>query len=158
MRFVLFFLTMLACSQSYPKDSTQLQEKRKREGIECDYMRHRMRSRDRARQDYYNYIRRRQQHGDMCHINHPTVKHKGLFGIDLRPPLKNEGIYINQMGDIIIDIKLFNDGKGKLKPRANPKLRCTVCNEEIQFEEALDHYEKTSHRYLLKTHKCKGKK
>lgn len=151
MRFVLFFLTMLACSQSYPKDSTQLQEKRKREGIECDYMRHRMRNRDRARQDYYNYIYGRRREGDLCHINHPSVKRKGLFGIDFRPPLKNEGIYINQMGDIIIDIKLFNDSKKK--PRSNTKLRCAVCDEEIKFEEAMDHYEKTTHRYMLRHHR-----
>lgn len=145
MRFFLYFLTILACSQSYSKESTQLVEKRKREGIECDYMRHRMRSRDRARQDYYNYILRRRRNGEMCHINHPTVK--GLFGISFKPPFKNEGVYINQMHDIIIDIKLFNDGKDK--PRSNSKLRCAECGEEIKLESAMDHYEKTSHRYLL---------
>lgn len=146
MRLFLYFIFILGCSQSYSKDSTQLVEKRKREGIECDYMRHRMRSRDRARQDYYNYILRRRQNGEMCHINHPTVKK--LFGIDFKPPLKNEGIYINQMGDIIIDIKLFNDGEKKL--RSNPKLRCTECGEEIKLEDAMIHYEKTSHRFLAK--------
>lgn len=70
---------------------------------------------------------------------------KGAFELDVVSPIRNRGLYLNQLGDIIVDGKLFKDiemGKGTVI--------CTVCNRRISFKNIFSHYKNKKHRYFLK--------
>ena len=71
---------------------------------------------------------------------------KACFDLDVVSPIRNRGLYINQIGDIIIDGKFFKN----IKTGAE-KVLCTVCHRKIKYKNIFDHYIKEKHRYFLKT-------
>ena len=73
-------------------------------------------------------------------------KHKACFDLDVVSPIRNRGIYLNQIGDVIIDGKLLKDiemGKGTVT--------CLFCHKKVSFKNIFHHYKNERHRYFLKT-------
>lgn len=72
-------------------------------------------------------------------------KNKACFDLDVVSPIRNRGIYLNQIGDVIIDGKLLKDiemGKGTVT--------CLFCHKKVSFKNIFHHYKNEGHRYFLK--------
>ena len=72
-------------------------------------------------------------------------RNKAAFDLDVVSPIRNRGIYINQIGDIIVDARLL---KGMDLDKTC--LTCTVCNKKIQLVDVFSHYKKLHHRFFMK--------
>lgn len=72
---------------------------------------------------------------------------KACHDMDVVSPIRNRGIYLNQLGDMIIDGKLLKDitemGKGNVI--------CTVCHKKVKFEDIFSHYKEKNHRFFRQT-------
>lgn len=72
-------------------------------------------------------------------------REKPCHDMDVVSTIRNRGIYLNQLGDIIIDGKLFQDitemGKGNVI--------CTVCHKKIKIKDIFNHYKEKKHRFFM---------
>ena len=150
----------------YPNDEAYQQARRERREAEDRWMhRQRDRQREQNRRDrrtkkllevpkkdddameYYRHYReqRERDREQRSRDRKRERKNKACFDLDVVSPIRNRGIYLNQIGDIIIDGKLFKDIE-----MGNGSVICTVCNRRISFKNIFSHYKNKKHRYFLK--------
>lgn len=72
-------------------------------------------------------------------------KDKACFDMDVVSPIRNRGIYLNELGDVIIDGKLL---RGIYMDEG--MVSCTVCHRKISHKNIFNHYQKKRHRFFIK--------